>query len=129
MTRAAVDHATARRAALVSTIWAPFAIVVLAEAVVVGVGVSAGHDLIIHWRDGGDRTGPWWNYAVLVAVTSLPIIVLTGIFIVRATRMAGTNTWIPAITVGVTVFHAVGLGAGPVLLNRSPLAPPGSSRC
>ena len=123
MTGRTVDHAAARRAAIVATIWVPLAIVVAALVVVIVVGSSSGGDLIVGWRAGGHRTGPWWTYAVLVAATGFPVIALIGFFIVRATRMAGANTWMPAIAVGLTVFHAVGMGVGSVLLNASPLAP------
>ena len=123
MTGRIVDHATARRAALVATIWVPLAIVVAAEIVVIAVGGGSGHDLIVHWGAGGDRTGPWWTYAVLVAAIGFPVVALIGFFIARATRMAGTNAWMPAIAMGVTVFHAVGMGVGSVVLNASPLAP------
>jgi hypothetical protein len=61
MTGRIVDHATARRAALIATIWVPAAIVVAAEMVVIGVGGGAGRDLIVHWGAGGHRTGPWWT--------------------------------------------------------------------
>jgi hypothetical protein len=37
--------------------------------------------------------------------------------------MAGMNAWMPAIVVGVTVFHAIGIGAGVVLLNGAPFTP------
>ncbi len=33
------------------------------------------------------------------------------------------NGWMPAIAMGVTVFHAIGMGVGSVVLNASPLAP------
>ena len=123
MSRRTVDHASARRAAIVATIWVPLAIVVAALVVVVVVGSGSGGDLVVGWRAGGHRTGPWWTYAVLVAATGFPVIALIGFFIVRATRMAGANTWMPAVAMGLTVFHAVGMGVGSVLLNASPLAP------
>ena len=123
MTRRTVDHETARRAALVATIWVPLAIVVGALAVVIGVGAGSGRDLVIGWSAAGHRTGPWWTYAVIVAATGFPVIAIMGFFIARATRMAGANTWMPAIAIGLTVFHAVGMGVGSVLLNASPLAP------
>jgi hypothetical protein len=118
-----VDHATARRAALVATIWVPLAIVVAAEIVVIGVGATGSPQLITHWTAGSDRTGPWWTYAILVVAIGFPVIVLIGYFIARATRVAGMNAWMPAIAMGVTVFHAVGMGVGSVVLNASPLAP------
>ena len=117
-----VDHATARRAALVATIWVPLAIVILSEAVIIGVGATGSPQLIVHWG-GTDRTGPWWTYAILVAAIGFPVIALIGFFIVRATRMAGMNTWMPAIAIGITVFHSLGMGVGSVVLNASPLAP------
>lgn len=123
MTGRTVDHATARRAALVATIWVPLAIVVAALVVVVVVGSSSGRDLVVGWRAGGHRTGPWWTYAVVVAATGFPVIAIIGFFIARATRMAGANTWMPAIAMGLTVFHAIGMGVGSVVLNASPLAP------
>ena len=123
MSRRTVDHASARRAAIVATIWVPLAIVVAALVVVVVVGSGSGGDLVVGWRAGGHRTGPWWTYAVLVAATGFPVIALIGLFIMRATRMAGANTWMPAVAMGLTVFHAVGMGVGSVLLNASPLAP------
>ena len=123
MSTRVVDHATARRAALVATIWVPLAIVVAAEIVVVGVGATGSSRLITHWGAGAERTGPWWTYAVLVAAIGLPVIALMGFFMLRATRMAGMNTWMPAIAVGITVFHTVGMGVGSVVLNASPLAP------
>ncbi len=45
-----------------------------------------------------------------------------GFFMARATRVAGTNAWMPAIAMGVTVFHTVGMGVSSVLLNGSPSA-------
>jgi len=33
------------------------------------------------------------------------------------------NAWMPAIAIGITVFHAVGMGVGSVVLNASSLAP------
>ena len=123
MTGRTVDHDTARRAAIVATIWVPLAIVVVALMIVIRVGSSSGRDLIVHWGSSGQRTGPWWTYAVLVAATGCPVIALIGFFIVRATRMTGANTWMPAIAMGITVFHAIGMGVGSVLLNASPLAP------
>jgi hypothetical protein len=118
-----VDHATARRAAITATIRVPLAIVLAAEAVVLAVGAAGSPRLIVHWSGSGDRTGPWWTYAVLVAVIGFPVIALIGYSVVRARRMAGRNAWMPAIAMGVTVFHAVGLGVGAVVLNASPLAP------
>ena len=122
MTRRTVSHAVARRAALVAAIWAPVALVVASEAVIIGVGATGPAQLIVHWG-ATERTGPWWTYVVLVAAIGFPVIALIGFFIVRATRMAGMNTWMPAIVVGITVFHAVGMGVGSVVLNASPLAP------
>lgn len=122
MTRRIVDHATARRAAIIAAVWVPLAIVVASLAVIIAVGVSGPSQLIVRW--GPDqRTGPWWTYAVLVAAVGLPVIALIGFFVARATRMAGMNTWMPAIAVGITVFHAIGMGVGSVVLNASPLAP------
>lgn len=123
MTGRVVDHATARRAALVAAIWVPLSIVVASEAVVVAVGTAGNSQLIVHWGGGGDRYGPWWSYAVLVAVIGIPVIGFIGFFMTRATRMAGMNAWMPAIAVAITVFHAVGMGVGSVVLNASPLAP------
>lgn len=117
------DHRTAHRAALIATVWIPFAIVVASEAVILGVGATGSPRLITHWGAGSDRTGPWWIYAVIVAATSFPVIAFIGFFIARATRMAGMNAWMPAIAMGVTVFHSLGLGVGSVVLNASPLAP------
>jgi hypothetical protein len=122
MTRRVVGHAAAQRAAHVAAIWVPLAIVVASEAVIVGVGAAGSPQLIVHWG-GADRTGPWWTYAILVAAIGFPVIALIGFFIVRATRMAGMNTWMPAIAMGITVFHAIGMGVGSVVLNASPLAP------
>jgi hypothetical protein len=123
MTSRTVDHATARRAALTATIWVPLAIVIASEAVVIGFGATGNPRLIVHWGGGGDRLGPWWTYAILVAAIGLPVIAFIGFFIARATRMAGMNAWMPAIAMGITVFHAVGMGVGSVVLNASPLAP------
>jgi hypothetical protein len=117
-----VDHKAARRAALVATIWVPLAIVVAAELVVIGVGATGSPQLIIHWGRI-DRTGPWWTYAILIAAIGFPVIAFIGFFIARATRMAGTNAWMPAIAMGITVFHTIGMGVGAVVLNASPLAP------
>jgi hypothetical protein len=117
------DHATARRAALVAAIWVPLAIVVAAEAVIIGVGATGRPRLIVHWGAGPDRLGPWWTYAVLVAAIGFPVIAFIGYFIARATRLVGTNAWMPAIAVGITVFHALGMGVGSVVLNSSRLAP------
>jgi hypothetical protein len=122
MTGRTVDHATARRAAVTATIWVPLAIVVVAEAVVIWVGATGSPQLVVHWGSG-DRTGPWWTYAVLVAAITLPVIALIGFFMLRATRMAGMNPWMPAIAMGITVFHAAGLGVGSVVLNASSFAP------
>jgi hypothetical protein len=123
MSRRIVDHATARRAALIATIWVPLAIVVAAEIVVVGVGVTGNPQLIVHWGAGSDRTGPWWTYAILIAAIGIPVIAVIGFFIARATQVAGMNSWMPAIAMGITVFHTVGMGVGSVVLNASPLAP------
>lgn len=122
MTRRIVDHAAARRAALVAAIWVPLVVVVASEAVIIGVGAAGSPQLIIHWG-GTDRTGPWWTYAILVAAIGFSVIGLIGFFMVRATRMAGMNTWMPAIAMGITVFHALGMGVGSVILNSSRLAP------
>jgi hypothetical protein len=123
MSRRIVDHGTARRAALTATIWVPLAIVIAAEVVIVWVGSTGSPQLITHWGAGSDRTGPWWTYAVLVAAIGLPVIAIMGFFLARATRISGTNSWMPAIAVGITTFHAVGMGVGSVVLNASPLAP------
>lgn len=123
MTGRVVDHATARRAALIAAIWVPIAIVLVSEAVIIAVGATGGSQLIVHWGAGADRYGPWWTYAILVAAIGFPVIALMGYFISRATRMAGSNAWIPAIAVGVTVFHGLGMGVGSVVLNASPSAP------
>jgi hypothetical protein len=118
-----VDHASARRAALVAAIWVPLGIVIASEVVIVLVGATGRPQLIVRWSVEAHRTGPWWTYAILVAAIGLPVIAFIGFFIARATRMAGMNTWMPAIAIGVTVFHAVGMGVGSVVLNASPLAP------
>lgn len=123
MTTRVVDHATARRAALIATIWAPLSIVVASEAVVIAAGLTGRSQLIVHWGAGGDRYGPWWTYAILVAAIGLPVIGLIGFFIARSTRMAGMNAWMPAIAMGITVFHTIGMGVGSVVLNQSPFAP------
>jgi hypothetical protein len=123
MTSRIVDHATARRAALVAAIWIPLAIVVVSEAVIIAVGATGSPQLIVHWGTGPDRSGPWWTYAVLVAAIGFPVIAFIGFFIVRATRMAGMNAWMPATAIGITVFHSVGMGVGSVVLNASRLAP------
>ena len=123
MTARVVDHATARRAALTATIWVPLSIVMASEAVVIAVGVTGPSQLIVHWGANGDRYGPWWTYAILVAAIGLPVIGLIGFFIARSTRMAGMNAWMPAIAMAITVFHTVGMGVGSVVLNQSPLAP------
>jgi hypothetical protein len=123
MTRRFVDHQRARRAALVATIWVPLAIVIAAEIIVCAVGATGSAQLITHWGAGSAQTGPWWIYAILVAAIGFPFIALIGFFMVRATRMAGMNVWMPAIAMGVTVFHAIGMGVGAVVLNASPLAP------
>jgi hypothetical protein len=123
MTDHLADHATARRAALIAAIAVPLAIVIASEAVIIGVGATGSPQLIVHWGGGPDRTGPWWTYAVLVAAIGFPVIAVIGFFIARATRMVGMNAWMPAIAVGITVFHAVGMGVGSVVLNASRLAP------
>lgn len=123
MSRRIVDHQAARRAALIATIWVPLAIVVAAEIVIIALGATGDPRLIVHWAAGSDRTGPWWTYAVLVAAIGFPVVAFIGFFIARATRMAGMNAWMPAIAMGVTVFHTVGMGVGSVVLNASPLAP------
>ena len=122
MTRPFVDHKTARRASLVATIWVPIAIVFAAEAVIVGYGILNGGELIVHWG-AQHRYGPWWTYAILVAAIGVPVIAITGFFIARATRMSGMNRWMPAVVIGITVFHSIGMGVGCVLLNASALAP------
>lgn len=122
MTPRTVDHATARRAALIATIWVPLAIVVASEIAIIAVGVTGSPQLITHWGSE-PRTGPWWTYAVLVAAIGFPVIAVIGFFMVRATRMAGMNAWMPAIAMGITVFHTIGMGVGSVALNASPLAP------
>ncbi|MGN6125163.1 MAG: hypothetical protein ACTHON_01235 [Humibacter sp.] len=121
--RRVVDHDTGRRWALTATIWIPLAIVVAVEIVVIVVGATGSRQLITNWSPGAIRTGPWWTYALLVAVIGFPVIAIIGFFMARATRVAGTNAWMPAIAMGITVFHAVGMGLGLVLLNTSPLAP------
>ncbi len=118
-----VDHRTARRAALTATIWIPLGIVVAAEIVIIAVGAGNNRPLIVHWGAGSDRTGPWWTYAILVAAIGFPVIAFIGFFIARATRMAGMNAWMPAIAMGITVFHTIGMGVGSVVFNASPLAP------
>lgn len=123
MTTPFVDHATARRAAMVAAIWVPLAIVVASEAVIIAIGATGSPRLIVSWGRGGDRTGPWWTYAVLIAVIGFPVIAAIGIVIARARRMAGMNRWMPAIALALTVFHALGMGVGSVVLNASPLAP------
>ncbi len=123
MTRRLVDHASARRAALVATIWVPLAIVVASEAVVIILGATGPSQLVVHWGAAGDRYGPWWTYAILVAAIGFPVVALFGFFIARSTRMAGMNAWMPAFAMGITVFHTLGMGVGSVVLNSSPLAP------
>jgi hypothetical protein len=123
MTGRIVDHTTARRAALVAAIWVPLAIVIASEAVIIGVGAARSPQLIVHWGAGPDRTGPWWTYAVLVAAIGFPVIAFIGFFMVRATRMVGMNAWMPAIAIGITVFHSLGMGVGSVVLNASRFAP------
>ncbi|WP_426513457.1 hypothetical protein ACPPVO_24325 [Dactylosporangium sp. McL0621] len=123
MTGRIVDHATARRAGLVAAIAMPLAIVIASEAVIIGVGATGSPRLIVHWGAGPDRTGPWWTYAVMVAAIGFPVIAFIGFFIVRATRMIGMNPWMPAIAMGITVFHALGMGVGSVVFNASRLAP------
>lgn len=118
-----VDRYTARRAALAATIWVPLAIVVAAEVVVIAVGTTGSPLLITHWGADSDHTGPWWTYAILVAAIGFPVIAVMGFFMARATRVAGANAWMPAIAMGITVFHAIGMGVGSVVLNASPLAP------
>ncbi|MEV4262474.1 hypothetical protein [Kribbella sp. NPDC049584] len=123
MSHRVVDHRTARRAALIATIWVPLAIVVAAEVVVIGVGTTGSPQLITRWGVDSDRTGPWWTYAIFVAAIGFPVTPIMGFFMARATRVAGTNAWMPAIAMGLTIFHAVGMGVGSVVLNASPLAP------
>lgn len=124
MTRRTTTHEKARRDALVAGIWVPLAIVVATELVILGIGFGNGGSLVVHWGTGGHKqSGPWWTYAILVAAIGLPIIVGIGIFLVRATRMAGMNSWMPAISLGVTVFHCIGIGIGAVVFNDSPAAP------
>ncbi|MEO7122135.1 MAG: hypothetical protein ABI400_03245 [Lacisediminihabitans sp.] len=123
MTARVVDHSEARRAALIAAIWVPLAVVIISEAAILIVGATGKSQLIVHWGPGSGRYGPWWTYAILVAAIGFPVIAFMGFFIARATRMAGMNAWIPAIAIAVTVFHALGLGVGSVVLNASPLAP------
>jgi hypothetical protein len=118
-----VDSATARRDALVAAIWVPLAIVILSEVVIIAAGAMGKPRLIVNWGTGADRFGPWWSYTILVAAIGFPVIALMGFFLARATRMAGMNAWMPAISLGITIFHALGMGVGSVLLNASPLAP------
>lgn len=117
-----VDHATARRAALVATIWVPVAMIVAAEAAVVAVGTAGRHDLIVRWG-GHVESGPWWDYAILVPLVGLPVIAGIGVVVARFTKVDGMNAWLPALVMGVTVFHTLGMGVGVVVLNASPLAP------
>lgn len=93
MTGRVVDHAAAHRAALIATIWVPLAIVAACEAVVIGVGATGSSQLIVHRGADGDRYGPWWTYAILVAAIGFPVIALIGFFIARSTRIAGMNAW------------------------------------
>jgi hypothetical protein len=123
VTARVVDHATARRAALMATIWVPLVIVVASEAVVIAAGMAGPSRLVVHWGAAGDRYGPWWTYAILVAAIGFPVVALFGFFIARSTRMAGMNAWMPAFAMGITVFHTIGMGVGSVVLNGSPLAP------
>jgi len=99
MTGRIVEHATARRAALIAAIWVPLAIVIASEAVIIGIGATGRARLIVHWGAGADRTGPWWTYAVIVAAIGFPVIAFIGFFILRATRMIGMNPWMPAIAI------------------------------
>jgi hypothetical protein len=124
MTRRTVDHRTARRDALIATIWVPLAIIVASEVVIIIAGLNSSSPLIVHWGgNGADRTGPWWTYAILIAAIGVPIVAGTGFFLARATQLSGFNAWMPAVVVGVTVFHTIGLGVAVVLFNHSPLVP------
>jgi len=117
MSRRTVGHADARRAALVAAVWVPLAIVVAAVAVVFGAGVNGGG--FVHWGSASDGTAPWWVPAVLIGAIGLPVIAGIGFFLARAARMAGMNAWMPAVSVGLTVFHCLGLGVGSALFGAS----------
>lgn len=124
MSRRTTTHELARRDALIAGIWVPLALVIASEIVILAIGLSSGGNLIVHWGTGGEKqSGPWWTYAILDAAIGLPIIAGIGIFLFRATRMAGMNSWMPAISLGVTVFHCIGIGIGAVVFNGSSLAP------
>jgi len=124
MTGRVVDHATAHRAALIATIWVPLAIVVASEAVVIGVGGTGSSQLIVQCgRRRGSLTGRGGPTRFWSPRSRLPVIALIGFFIARSTRMAGMNAWMPAVAMAITVFHTVGMGVGPVVLNHSPLVP------
>ncbi len=123
MTTRIVDHPTARRAALIATVWVPLAILGASEAAIVAIGATSRSPLVVHWGGGPDSYGPWWTYTILVAAVGLSIVVLMGAFIARASRLAGMIAWLPAIALGMSVFIGLGTGVGSVALNSSPLAP------
>jgi len=117
MNRQIVDHMSARRNALVMGVWVPLAIVATAVSVVYGAGVHDGG--LVHWGPTPEGTANWLIPATLICAIGLPVIAGIGFFIARATRMAGMNAWMPAVSLGLTLFHSLGLGVGPVLFGVS----------
>ena len=117
MNRRIVDHAHAQRAALTMAIWVPLAIVVACVVVVFADGLANGG--LVHWGPTPTDTTHWWVPATLISAIGLPVIAGIGFFLTRATRMTGMNSWMPAICLGLTVFHCLGLGVGPVLFGAS----------
>ena len=117
MNRRIVDHASAQRAALVMAVWVPLAIVIAAAVVVFCVGTASIG--LVHWGQTPASTAPWWVPAALIGAIGLPVIAGIGFFLARATRMAGINAWMPAVSMGLTVFHSLGLGVGPVLFGTT----------
>lgn len=124
MTERTVDHRTAKRAALIAGVWAPLAVVLVGEAIMLVVGASGPDRLVTHWGvDGPDRTGPWWEFPVTVAAVDLPVLAFIGILIARLRRVAGMGRWLAPVSLGLTVMHTLGLGVGFILFNDAPAAP------
>lgn len=124
MTARIVDHRAARRAALIAGVWAPLAIVAVAEAVLISMGATGPAQVVVHWgTNGPDRMGPWWELPLTVGIVGVSVIALLGVFIARTRRITRMSAWFAPISLGITVFHTVVLGGGTLLLSTGPVNP------